>query len=75
MYKTEVESKFAPNQEVWFMINNRPVKKVIKYISFKVFEKHTLLKYVIERFMGYGDDLEFTKDKIFLTKEELIKSL
>jgi len=75
MYKTEVESKFAPNQEVWFIYNNGVYHKKIKSVRFSVFEKHFFIEYIFDRILGVGDDLVIKEYKLFESKEELIKSL
>ena len=74
-----IETKFNIGQEVWLMWYNKPISTQIKEIRtttqkcskfcIKTFEE-TTIGYVIE------EDFAFiSEDKLFPTKEELLKSL
>ena len=69
-----IETKFNIGDEVWFMKENKPTKKVVSFIE--IIAASTTSK----SFIQYGLKTEgvverMTEKHLFQTKEELLKSL
>ena len=69
-----IETKFNIGDEVWFMKENKPTKKVVDFIE--IIAASTTSK----SFIQYGLKMEgvverVTEKYLFPTKEELLKSL
>lgn len=69
-----IETKFNIGDEVWFMKENKPTKKVVDFIE--IITASTTSK----SFIQYGLKMEgvverVTEKYLFSTKEELLKSL
>ena len=69
-----IETKFNIGDEVWFMKENKPTKKVVDFIE--IITASTTSK----SFIQYGLKMEgvverVTEKYLFPTKEELLKSL
>lgn len=69
-----IETKFNIGDEVWFMKENKPTKKVVDFIE--IITASTTSK----SFIQYGLKMEGVVERVaekylFSTKEELLKSL
>ena len=69
-----IETKFNIGDEVWFMKENKPTKKVVDFIE--IIAASTTSK----SFIQYGLKMEVVVERVtekylFSTKEELLKSL
>lgn len=69
-----IETKFNIGDEVWFMKENKPTKKVVDFIEIITASATS------KSFIQYGLKMEgvverVTEKNLFSTKEELLKSL
>ena len=70
----KIETKYNIGQEVWFMKENKPTKQVVGFVE--IIAASTTSK----SFIQYGLKIEgsverVVENKLFPTKEELLKSL
>lgn len=72
----EIHFKFVPQQQVWVMYENRPVKAVVNAIKISIYH-HTLLsaKIIYDIAMENGHGATYSEESIFATKEELKESI
>lgn len=69
-----IETKFNIGDEVWFMKENKPTKKVVNFIE--IVTASTTSKSFIQYGLKMEDTVERVTEKhLFSTKEELLKSL
>ena len=70
----KIETKYNIGDEVWFMKENKPIKRVVDFIEI------IAASVTSKSFIQYGLKMEglierVTESRLFLTKEELLKSL
>lgn len=79
-----IETKYNIGQEVWFMWNNKPtfqkIAAIEAYVGARVLPSYYVEPYEINPFKVADSDVipynrRFHENRLFPTKEELLKSL
>lgn len=78
-----ITTKYDVNNEFWFMLDNKPVKRTVDKIIFEAYKYITEFEPRIDEvryqvkygFKHFGYYTWIDEDALFPTKEELLKSL
>lgn len=70
----KIETKYNIDDEVWLMKENKPTKRVVSFIE--IIAASTTSKSFIQYGLKFEGEVErVVENKLFPTKEELLKSL
>ena len=65
----EIKTKFNPGDIIWCIYENKAIRSKITGVGISVYETVSTIEYTIDK------DERINEDKVFSTKEELLKSL
>lgn len=75
----KITTKYVPGESVWVLLDNKVQEKVIEEIRISIYEVDgTKKKDCIEKYISYAlynHPAFIDEDKLFLTKQGLIRSL
>ena len=75
--KKTIETKFAPGQKVWMLLNSKAVERVVRRVIYYTSKEEERVEYNLVGETEYSSDAYeyYEESRLFATKEDLKKSI